>query len=272
MPWNTIDPAYLKYLKAATRSPRTIELRTYQIRKLRNAHPGLEAEDITDDILVDYMGNPGWAPNTKGVVRSSLTGYFAFAFKKGLLPDDPSKDLPSVRVPHGKPKPASDVAVNAALEKASPRVKLMITLGTRVGARAMEIAQVNVKDLEAGEKGYSLRIKGKGSKTRLVPVADDLAQMILVDDEGNPRTGFIFPGRIDGHIAPATVSRYVSKTLPPGVTCHKLRHRFATRAYRNSGHNLLALQQLLGHESVATTQSYAGVDSDELRATALSAE
>lgn len=267
MTWAEIDPLYLKYLKAATRSPRTIELRTYQIAKFRRAHPGLEAEDITDDILVDYMGNPDWAPNTKGVVRSSLTGYFGFAFKKNLLPDDPSKDIPSVRVPHGKPKPASDEAVADALAKATPRVRLMVTIGVRVGARAMEIAQVKTDDLEPAATGYNLRITGKGSKTRIVPVADDLAQMIR--DAG---PGYIFPGKDHGHVSPAYVSRLVSKVLPPGVTCHKLRHRFATRAYRNSGHNLMALQQLLGHESVATTQNYAGVDEDMLRATALSAE
>jgi len=270
MPWNTIDPAYLKYLKAATRSPRTIELRTYQIRKLRNAHPGLEAEDITDDILVDYMGNPDWAPNTKGVVRSSLTGYFGFAFRKGFLPDDPTKDLPAVRVPHGVPKPATLEAVNAALDKASPRVELMVIIGVRIGARAMEIAQVHVRDIEGIPGRYSLRIVGKGSKTRLVPISDETADLLRVDREGNERTGYIFPGRDNGHTAPATVSRYVSKVLPPGVTCHKLRHRFATQVIKSGG-ELLALQRLMGHASVATTQGYVGIDDDQLRDAAMGA-
>lgn len=267
MTWDAIIPPYLKYLKAANRSERTIELRLYHVDVLRKKHPSLEAEQITDDILVDMLANPDWAPNTKGAFRSSMTGFFRFAFKKGLLPDDPSKDLPSVKVPHGKPKPASDEAVNAALLKASPTVKLMITIGTRVGARAMEIAGIKTDHVEGAPGRYSLRIVGKGSKTRIVPIADDLA-VLLLDRE----PGFIFPGKIDGHISPATVSRYVSRALPPGVTCHKLRHRFATRAYANSGNNLIALQQLLGHESVATTQNYAGVSDDALRATALSAE
>lgn len=267
MPYAEIIPPYIQFMKAANRSPRTIELRLYHLDTLRKRHPDLEAEQITDDMLVDMLANPDWAPNTKGAFRSSMTGFFRFAFKKGLLPDDPSKDLPSVRVPHGKPKPASDEAVNAALLKASPRVKLMITIGTRVGARAMEIAGIKTEHIEGVPGRYSLRIVGKGSKTRVVPIADDLAALLL-----DREPGYIFPGRIDGHIAPATVSRYVSLTLPKGVTCHKLRHRFATRAYRNSGNNLIALQQLLGHESVATTQNYAGVDDDALRATALSAE
>lgn len=264
MTWAEIDPLYLKYLKAATRSPRTIELRLYQIQKLRRAHPGLEAEDITDDHLTDYMGNPGWLPNTKGVVRSSLTGYFGFAFKKGLLPDDPSKDLPAVRVPHGVPKPASLEAVNAALEQATPRVELMVTIGVRVGARAMEIAAVNSHDVEGVAGRYSLRIKGKGSKTRLVPLADDLAARLLTFD------GYLFPGRDNGHLSPAYVSRLVSQVLPPGVTCHKLRHRFATEVIKSGG-ELLALQRLMGHASVSTTQGYVGIDDDQLRDAAMGA-
>ncbi len=265
MTWNEIDPLYLKYLKAATRSPRTIELRLYQIERFRKTHPGVEAEDVTDDILVDYMGNPNWAPNTKGVVRSSLTGYFGFAFKKGLLPDDPTKDLPAVRVPHGVPKPATLEAVNAALGKASPRVQLMVTIGVRVGARAMEIAQVNTNDIEGVEGRRSLRIKGKGSKTRLVPLADDLADRILASGPG-----YIFPGRDNGHVSPAYVSRLVSRVLPPGVTCHKLRHRFATEVIKHGG-ELLALQRLMGHASVSTTQGYVGIDDDQLRDAAMGA-
>lgn len=266
MTWADIDPLYLKFLKAATRSPRTIELRTYQIKKFRRAHPGLEAEEVTDEILVDYMGNPDWKPNTKGVVRSSLTGYFGFAFKKGILPDDPSKDLPAVRVPHGVPKPATLEAINAALEKASPRVELMVTIGARVGARAMEIAAVHSRDVEGTPGRYSLRIQGKGDKTRLVPLQDDLAARIL---EHAP--DYVFPGRINGHVSPAYVSRLVSKVLPPGVTCHKLRHRFATQVIKSGG-ELLALQRLMGHASVSTTQGYVGIDDDQLRDAAMGAQ
>jgi integrase len=258
-----IMPAYQKHLRNKRRSPRTIELRTYQVERFFKG-TGLAPADVKLDDLRVWMDRPEWAANTSQVVKSSLSGFFGFAKEEKLLRKNPAKRLESPRVPAGKPKPASNEAVADALAKASPRVRLMIALGARAGLRAMEIAAVHSNDVELGPSGATLR---KGSKTRMVPISDDLAEMLMSDIPG-----FLFPGRISGHISPAYVSRLVSQTLPPGVTCHKLRHRYATRAYNNSGHNLLAVKELLGHASVSTTQGYAGLDNDELRQAALSAE
>jgi integrase len=175
-----------------------------------------------------------------------------------------------VKVPQGKPKPASDEALAKALKKAPPRTQLMVRLGALAGLRAMEIAGLHsdavtiIRKKKRSKTKAFLTIKGKGSKTRIVPVTLDLAEEIQA------KNGYVFPGRIDGHISPAYVSKLVSRVLPPGVTCHKLRHRFATRAYRN-GKDLRALQKVLGHSSIATTQIYVDVSDDTLWAVALSA-
>lgn len=263
--WAELMPAYLGHLRGKRRSPRTLQLREYQIRRFFMA-TGLAPAAVTIDDLRTYMDRPGWAAATCQVVRSSLSGFFGFLHDEEWLPTNPAKRLESPKIPSSKPKPASDDAVAAALASASPRVRLMIELGKDVGLRAMEIAQVNSRDVELTEDGAVLRILGKGSKTRFVPIGDDLAAQLMSDE---PR--FLFPGRIGGHVSPAYVSRLVSRTLPPGVTCHKLRHRFATRAYRGSGHNLRVVQELLGHASVATTQMYTAVDGAEMRQAALSA-
>jgi site-specific recombinase XerD len=67
------------------------------------------------------------------------------------------------------------------------------------------------------------------------------------------------------------VGKLVAAALGPGWSMHKLRHRFATRAYRHGGRNLRAVQALLGHSSVATTERYTAVDDDEIRAAAMAA-
>ena len=83
--------------------------------------------------------------------------------------------------------------------------------------------------------------------------------------------GWLFPAwPAGGHLSPERVGKLVAAALPAGWTMHKLRHRFATRVYRGS-RNLRAVQVLLGHASIATTERYTAVDDDEIRAAMMSA-
>jgi integrase len=82
--------------------------------------------------------------------------------------------------------------------------------------------------------------------------------------------GWLFPTGFGGHLTPDAVGRLVSRVLPDGWTMHTLRHRFATRGYRGT-HNLRAVQMLLGHASIATTERYLAVDDAEIRAAAMAA-
>lgn len=263
--WSHLIPLYADYLRSGTLSPRTVELRLYHLGRIRR-FLGVQPYHVTLEHLNAYTKDRDWAPNTRAVVRASMSVFFRWAVDNEHLLKNPAAKLMPIRVPGGKPKPASDDAVKDAYAVADNRTWLMVALGTRAGLRAMEIAQISTHDITQDELGYTIRIVGKGGKTRLVPIESDFAELLL-----DRQPGFIFPGRIDGHISAAYVSRLVSKVLPPGITAHKLRHRFATRAYRGSGHNLRAVQELLGHSSIATTQVYTGVGSDELRAAALSA-
>lgn len=103
-----------------------------------------------------------------------------------------------------------------------------------------------------------LRVIGKGGKTRHVPILrqDLLAQIIDAH-------GFLFKGNIDGHLSAAYVSRLISASLGNRTTAHQLRHRFATEALRGT-HDLRAVQELLGHASLATTQIYTDVADEDL--------
>lgn len=272
--WDSLLPLYAEYLESAGRPATTVNLRCGQIRRVARELDVTPIE-VSTELLVRFMRNDQWADNTRATWRASLSGFFRWAHGMNYLPTNPALMLPTVRVPHGQPKPASDAALEHAAMYADMRTALMVELGRRAGLRCMEIATLRrehiVVDVITDRKGkkrkvHSLRIKGKGGKTRTVPVAKDLGKKLLALPAGP-----IFRGRVDGHISPAYVSKLLSRVLPDGVTGHKLRHRFATEAYRGSGHNLRAVQQLLGHSSVATTQVYTEVDSDELRQAALSA-
>lgn len=262
--WDALIPRYRDYLKSGTLSPRTVALRLYHLNRIRKFLDKKPGEVLLED-LTRYFQGRDWKPNTIAVVRASMSVFFRWSVDNEYLPKNPAAKLMPVRVPAGKPKPASDAALDQALATASPTVVLMVRLGERCGLRAMEIAAIHTRDLEQDELGWTLRVLGKGSKTRLIPLSDDFADELL-----NRKPGYIFPGKIDGHLSPAYVSRQVSKVLPDGVTAHKLRHRFATKALRGSS-NLRAVQELLGHSSIATTQVYTGIGNDELRQAALSA-
>lgn len=145
----------------------------------------------------------------------------------------------------------------------------MLTLAAEAGLRRAEIARVHRCDLTRGPAGAELLVHGKGGKLRVVPIGDDLAAAIEkgVDQIDIP-DGWLFSGTDDGHLLPRWVGKLMAGALPDHWTAHTLRHRFATRAYRGS-RNLRAVQTLLGHSSVATTERYTAVDHDEIRAAAM---
>lgn len=171
------------------------------------------------------------------------------------------------------PRPAPDAAWLWALEHARPRVELMLRLAAEAGLRRAEVAQVHDDDLDT--IGPRLLVHGKGARDRVIPISESLAGQIAAGPRGHTpsdrsTSGYLFPNYSGGHLAPITVGLLITDVLPEGWTMHTLRHRFATRAYRAT-RNLRAVQMLLGHASVATTQRYLAVDDDEIRAAMLGA-
>lgn len=264
--WQAELDAYAVWLRAAGRPPSTQYQRLYHVRSLA-AELGIGPYEVTAEQLLEYQaGHDDWSPHTRRARRSSIRLFYSWAHRTGRIPADPSIGLPAISVPIGKARPANDIAYQSGLRAADERVRLMVTLGARAGLRCSEIAAVHTDDVFRDMVGWSLRVVGKGSRTRIVPIADDLARLLLDRDPG-----FVFPGQIDGHLSGAYVSKLISAALPDGVTGHQLRHRFASRAFRGSGFNLRAVQELLGHASIATTQIYTAVDDDDLRQAALAA-
>lgn len=118
---------------------------------------------------------------------------------------------------------------------------------------------MHARDLHPDLLGWTLTVHGKGGKTRDVPLSDDLAKLVQVQADGD----WLLPGRIDGHMSGQHLGKLVAKALPGVWTMHTLRHRFGTLAA--DGGDLIAVQRLLGHASVATTQRYVARPDDALR-------
>jgi site-specific recombinase XerD len=109
------------------------------------------------------------------------------------------------------------------------------------------------------DSGWSLIVHGKGLRDRVVPIPEDLAQILRAAPPG-----YLFPGLSNGHLSAHWVGTLVSRALADGTTMHQLRHLCATEIH-NQTHDLRLVQTLLGHTSVATTQRYVAVDDTKIR-------
>lgn len=253
--WSIPIAAWLDFLAGAKYSKATITLRRQHLSQFARDAGVRDPWTVTEGDLVRWVGRPDWAAETAYQARLTLRSFYAWARRLGHVERDPAAELPRIRRPQGRARATPDRYVLAALDDADERTALMIRLAREHGMRRSEIAVVHSRDVFDDLLGRSLIVHGKGGKIRPVPLADDVADVILAAD------GWVFPGRVDGHLSPRRVGVLLSRSFPKGWTGHKLRHRFATEAYAVD-HNVFAVQALLGHASPATTLRYVELPDD----------
>lgn len=258
VPWRESINGWTDTLRAAGLSAQTIKSRRYKMVHLATLLMPSGPEDVTTEQIVQAFARQQWKPETRKAYRNTISSFFRWLHKSGRRSDDPSLDVPRVKKPHAHPRPCPDRYIAAALEKATSSEKLMIRLGAECGLRRGEIARVHSDDVVADSAGRSLIVRGKGDKQRIVPLPDDLAGIIM------DARGYLFPGRFGGHVEESYVGDHISHLLPRGYAAHTLRHRFATTAYAAT-HDLFVVAELLGHESVETTEHYVAMPDGRLR-------
>lgn len=258
VPWRKSIEGWTDTLRAAGLSAQTIKSRRYKMVHLAALLMPSGPEDVTTEQIVQVFARQQWKPETRKAYRNTISSFFRWLRKSGHRADDPSQDVPRVKKPHAHPRPCPDRYIKAALEKATESEKLMIRLGAECGLRRGEIARVHSDDVVPDNVGRSLMVRGKGDKQRIVPMPDDLADMVMAAH------GYLFHGRFGGHVEESYVGDHISRLLPNGYGAHTLRHRFATAAYAAT-HDLFVVAELLGHESVETTEHYVAMPDGRLR-------
>lgn len=258
VPWRRSIEGWTDTLKAAGLSAQTIKSRRYKMVHLAALLMPSGPEDVTTEQIVQVFARQQWKPETRKAYRNTISSFFRWLHKSCRRSDDPSLDVPRVKKPHAHPRPCPDRYIAAAMEMATPSEKLMIRLGAECGLRRGEIARVHSDDVVADSAGHSLIVRGKGDKQRIVPLPDDLAGIIM------DARGYLFPGRFGGHVEESYIGDHISRLLPDGYAAHTLRHRFATTAYAAT-HDLFVVAELLGHESVETTEHYVAMPDGRLR-------
>lgn len=258
--WSSTIADFLTYLRASGAPATTM--------RTRNDHLGQVARQVggepwTEDgrPLLEWFAGLECARETRRSRRSTLRAFYRWGVADGRTLVDLGAKLPVVKASSPSPRPVPDRVYLETLMKADPRLRLMIRLSAEAGLRRAEVAQIHSRDLVEDLEGWSLIVHGKGEKDRVVPLPHGLARDLLAEP-----AGFLFPGDDDGHLSPRWVGTLVGRALPQGWTMHKLRHRFATRAYAVD-RDVFAVQELLGHASPATTRAYVAIPRSSLRRT-----
>lgn len=246
------------------------------------------AEVTTADLasFVGWLRASGRADASVARIVVAVRGLHRFALAEGLLDHDPGADLEQVRVPSGLPKPLTEQEVErllAAVEGDDPlarrdRAILEVLYGT--GLRISELCGLDLVDVDLD--GALLRAFGKGGKERLVPLGrcarEALAAWLApggreeflpddVADRGDRDAVFLSTrGRRLGRQSAweAVRRRGLAAGLGGRLSPHVLRHSCATHLL-DHGADVRAVQELLGHASISTTQVYTLVSPERLR-------
>lgn len=241
-----------------------------------------DLRNVTRNDLYEYMyyisSTRHNAQSARARKVSSLRTYFKYlSAKTGLLPDNPAKELDAPKIPGLLPKYLTLEESRRLLDNVEShypeRDYAILTLFLNCGMRLSELVGINLRDYD-GEK---LRVFGKGAKERIVYLNDAcksaLDRYLLVrPHEGVKDKNAMFLSRNHSRLSGKMVQVIVKRALDSAgldstrFSVHKLRHTAATLMYRYGNVDIRALQEVLGHAQLSTTQIYTHVDSERLRA------
>lgn len=240
----------------------------------------LPLERVDEDTLLLYMttlSNRDFAKRSLARRLSALRGLFAFGLKEGLLPADPVEFLNNPKLPRTLPDVLSREEVNTLLsmsdmhEKLGFRDRAMLELLYAAGLRVSELC--SLRPLDFDPQADILRIFGKGSKERLVPVHNLASRLlsnylVLWRPLFSPVDDKIFLNRSGKGLSRQAIWKLIQKYtflagIKKSVSPHTFRHSFATHLL-DGGADLRTVQLLLGHSDVTATEIYTHVQEGRL--------
>lgn len=292
MEFEAAAEAFADHLDRVRRlSPATVRAYRSDLRDLDDAAGGVVLEEITLETLRDWL----WRATQRGDARATLArraaaarSFFAWALEEGIVAHDPSLRLVAPRRGRTLPTVASRDAMTELLDRARDRAAQGDPIALRdhailellygAGIRVSELCGLDVDDLDMARR--TARVMGKGAKERIVPFGRPAgAGLDAYLTRGRPSlilrsaspSAALFLGVRGGRVGPRAVYTLVADVLAPVVGAetvgpHALRHTAATHLL-DGGADLRAVQEILGHASLGTTQIYTHVSAERLTAT-----
>lgn len=261
---------------AARRSANTVRAYGADLAQLAAFTDG--QRDLRTETLRAFLRKHAPTPVTRARKLSTLRAFVRFLKSVDELDHDPCEPLEAPirrqRVPKALSQAATaDLLDQETVSRTPLRDRALLELMYSAGIRVSELVGLDLPAVDL--KARTLRVHGKGNKDRLTlfgPTAAGALEEYLKGERIEPKVGSpVFTNASGKRLTTRTVQNVVKRWalqvgLPPQTSPHTLRHSFATHLLDN-GADLKSVQQLLGHESLATTQVYTHISVERLRQT-----
>lgn len=285
--------SYIKHFKNYLRlerslSAHSIEAYVHDAEKLREyaelSNIAPTPLDITEEHLLGflkYLTELGLAAHTQARLLSGIKAFFKYLLLENLIPTDPSELIESPRLPRKLPDVLSYHEIELLLETIDhstlegTRNRAILEVLYSCGLRVSELVSLQLTNCYF-DIGF-IRVVGKGDKVRLVPIGRDAIKytQIYLDsirsqlDIKKEAEDIVFLNRRGGQLSRVMVFLIIKDLaqqagITKNVSPHTFRHSFATHLIEG-GASLRAVQEMLGHESIITTEIYTHLDRDYLR-------
>ncbi len=251
--------------KRLSSSPNTIKLYSLVLRKFQE-YAGKPIEQSTRHDIVRYLNHVLFEKKlskaTASSILSVLKSFFSFMLQSELVPADPTRGISPIKIDKKAPVYLTQDEMKELINTAKgERDNLMVKMLYATGVRVSELVNIKRQDIDLARG--TIKVFGKGSKERVVLIPDEMRTQVeaycgpLKEEE---RLFDLTPRMIQLEIKKLARLANINKKVTP----HKLRHSFATHMLQNGG-NVVAIQKLLGHTSLNTTQIYTHYSVDELK-------
>ena len=276
---------YLSYLESVKQySQHTLNGYKRDLQKLSNYLSDQEIDKwklVKEHDLRTFVNSErrrGLSPRSIQRILSSCRTFFEFLLTEGQIKLSPAQNISSPKLAQLLPKAMDADLVQKLLDfKAKGMIevrdKALAELLYSSGLRLSEICKLNMEDLDTKER--TCVVSGKGNKTRIVPVGKKAIQAIRdwfmyrseLKQSKATSTNAIFLNNKGNRISPRSIQLRLEKLCLmrglPGINPHMLRHSFASHVLESSG-DLRAVQEMLGHSDIGTTQIYTKLDFQHL--------
>lgn len=291
MDWRSAIKGFQTWLKLEkSLSPNSIEAYSRDIEKLYQYSEALPAKISPDKItladlrlFINWVNELGMIPSTQARILSGIKAFYKYMLMEDLIKDDPSQLLESPKLQRKLPDTLSYEDINKLVSAIDlsrpdgPRNKAILEVLYGCGLRVSELTELKLSNLYLDIE--FIKVTGKGSKERLVPIGGAAIKalkiwieqvrvhitvkrgeedMVFLNLRGS-RLSRVYIFMLIKQLAETTG---LKKTISP----HTFRHSFATHLVEG-GADLRAVQEMLGHESITTTEIYTHLDREFLKGT-----